>query len=152
MVYCVFDINFSLLRQYGQRFTHLIKHGTINLAQPSCSGKMSKLPPGMIMQKDSQISPMTLANDVNISASTMSQKYVGMLTGLAKHRFTALRTKCIVSFVPNRNVDRNYAQQEAVSFVSLKHIKWTDEEHDDHKPKHGWHELIVVNQGGVIVS
>lgn len=43
------------------------------------------------MQKDSQTSPITLANEVRTSARTTSEKYTGALGDPAKHLRSALQ-------------------------------------------------------------
>jgi hypothetical protein len=66
--------------------THLIKHGAIHCNHPSSTGNERKLPHGASMQAEIHRSPITFANEVKISAKTMSEKWICWFIGEKKHR------------------------------------------------------------------
>lgn len=65
--------------------THLIRAGKTHLVQPSCGGNSKILPPGINMHTESHTSPNTFANEVNTSANTTSEKYIGLPEGGKRH-------------------------------------------------------------------
>lgn len=78
-----YDVH-SRCEKGGQR-THLIKAGRTHLTHPSCGGNSRILPPGINMHTESHTSPNTFANEVNTSANTTSEKYIGLVEGGNRH-------------------------------------------------------------------
>lgn len=65
--------------------TDLIRAGKTHLAHPSCGGNSNILPPGINIHTESHTSPSTFANEVNTSANTTSEKYIGLVEGGNRH-------------------------------------------------------------------
>lgn len=74
--------------------------GITKYSHPSSSaGGQSNVLPGSNIRAESQMSPRTLANEVNISAKTTSAKWVGVLVSGSKQRLSALVKVSVVQLI-----------------------------------------------------
>jgi hypothetical protein len=77
------------------------------------------------MQRESQTSPRTFANDVNTSAKTTSEKYTGLSIDENRH-LAALLLK-IVTTLSGRDVNDIVLLEKQVSLAFLAQLKWAYE-------------------------